>query len=197
MATTDSTQLFNDRLMNVMGMLDDILGKYNIGDGDYLAMANELLVLNRLVGNLKETTKYVYIEREVRRRAAGRETKKKPSLAEKMNNPEYTWCNSCNSPIKKSFMSEHRQTAKCSTINQIKRTTLGIKTMGNPEFHAHTLFLNRFFDANRILPNTVITERWEGQDKIQTKFILKLRRYYNGSCGVETDPTFDELIEWL
>jgi len=199
MTTLSTTQIFNDHLMNVMGMLDDILGKYNIGDGEYLKMSNELMALSKLIGGLKGTTHYVYIAREARQRAEGRVSKKKPSLIEKMNNPDYICCKKCNSFIKKVYMTTHIKSAKCSTINQIKKTTLRIKTMGNPRFQSQVLVLNRFFEAIHIRPSTIIHKNWIGQDNIQTKFIQKKLEEF---CLVRASDediniTFDMLIDFI
>ena len=149
-------EIFNDIIYSLMNTID-LIGQ-QIGDGAYLQMTNELMALMRFKNQIGANTVYVELQREVRRRAEGRADGRrvKPTLQEKLNNPAYTWCERCNTPVQ--ALAEHQLRAKCSSIAQIKRTTRIIKSVRRPEFQKRTLFLNRFFEANYCRPDTPISK---------------------------------------
>jgi hypothetical protein len=167
-------QRFNEIIISLMETLDALNERINIGDGFYLEFANYFGELHKLQDTLKTETVYIELAREVRRRREGRidgRTAKKPSLQEKLQNPNYTWCKKCNTPIRD--LEAHQKTAKCSSIHQIKHTAVLARTKLCMNKQKYALFLNRFFDAEYNPPHTPM-KKMKWTDITQQNLFQKL-----------------------
>jgi hypothetical protein len=112
--------IFDDTLVRLMDRLEEFVDAYNVKDQEYLEFANDLMALKNMKTILTTTIVYERIERRVRRENPRPPI---PSLAFKLESPEYTACSNCHSIVKKSYLKQHTKSGKCSVISQTKRTT--------------------------------------------------------------------------